>query len=126
MDENYHSLDSDDREEWDRLWGARTLHLIPGGCKLLFRDAPLTVKAAAISDDPPQFAARIFRETEHCPVCGESTSGCLRVAATLTMEYEMPPDWPWKLPLRIRRGVWAHQSCFERCQDTGRPAGIPW
>jgi hypothetical protein len=127
-----YSLGGADREEWDRLWGAKTLRLLPGECRLDLRDLSgfesLKVKAVALSDDPPEFAPRIWRKSELCPVCGESTAGCRRVASTLTVEYELPAALPFKCEpsFSLGLGVWAHESCFERCQDTGRPAGIPW
>jgi hypothetical protein len=123
-----YSLGGADRAEWDRLWGARTLRVLPGECRLDLGAplGPLKVKWVALSDDPPEFATHISRESEVCPVCGESTAGCRRLAATLTVEYERPVDWPFKCEPSFGRGVWAHESCFGRCQDTGRPAGIPW
>ena len=123
-----YSLGGADREEWDRLWGGKTLRLLPGECGLHL-SSPfefLKVKAAALSDDPPEFATRVWRESELCPVCGESTAGCRRVAAHLTVEYERPVVWPFMCEPSFWWGVWAHESCFDRCQETGRPADIPW
>ena len=74
----------------------------------------------------PSFAARIRRESDRCPVCSESTAGCDRVAAQLTVEYRRPPDWPFRVDPGYWCGVWAHRACFECCAETGRPAGIPW
>jgi hypothetical protein len=88
--------------------------------------SPLKVKTFALSDDPPEFADRVWRESEVCPVCGETTADCPRVAATLTLEYEKPVDWSFKCEPSFGMGVWGHESCFERCEDTLRPAGIPW
>jgi hypothetical protein len=124
-----YSLDGKDRQEWDRLWGEKTLRLLPGKCMLPLRDhefGSLKVKAVALSDDPVEFAASVWRNSELCPVCGESTAGCLRVAAHLTVEYSRPTDWPFKTEPSYWLGVWVHELCFERCQETARPAGIPW
>jgi hypothetical protein len=125
-----YSLDREERDEWDRLWGASTLRLIPCKCRLDlrtgFESLNLKVKAILLSPDPPEFAARIHRKSDCCPVCGESTAGCVRVAAQLTVEYDRPVDWPFKSDPTYWFAVWTHQECFEQCQETGRPAGIPW
>jgi hypothetical protein len=107
-----------DRSEWDRVWGLRTQHRLPAGCKLDLRlnfGQPISV---TISEDPSQFADRNFRESEICPVCGESTKGQSRVPATLDVTFDGN--------LRLGIGVWAHRSCYEKCPDTGEKAGIPW
>jgi hypothetical protein len=85
----------------------------------LGRNAPLQkLKSVTIADDPPEFSARVWRDSEICPVCGESTAGCVRIGATLGLTFENG--------LRLGWGVWVHPSCFERCADTGISAGIPW
>ena len=123
-----YSLGGKDREEWDRLWGGSTFRLLPGKCMLNLKTSFefLSVKAVSVSADPPEFAGRMRRESDSCPVCGESTAGCSRMAAHLTVEYHTPPDWPFKSEPYYWVGVWVHQPCFERCKETGRPAGIPW
>jgi SAM-dependent methyltransferase len=123
-----HSLDGADREESDRLWSKRTLRLLPGACQLdLSRwSGSLKVKAVAISDDPPEFSHPVHRDSELCPVCGKSTAGGLRLGGSLAVEYERPTDWPFQCEPIICLGVWVHPSCFEGCQDTGRPGPMPW
>jgi len=127
MDGKDDSLDGEDREEWDRAWSARTLRSLPGECKLDLQFArwlPLKVAPITIAADPPEFAARGWRESDVCPVCGESTLGSVRIAACLYVAFEnLEGD---SRGFKFGVGVWAHQSCFESCPDTGRPAGIPW
>jgi hypothetical protein len=121
-DDKDYSLDGKDREEWDRLWSARTQRLLPGECKLNLSDAAGGLRrklvSVTITDEPPEFAARLWRGSEVCPVCGESTAGCNRVAANLDVIFEGG--------VTFGVGVWAHQVCFEKCPDTGIPSRIPW
>jgi len=84
----------------------------------------LKVQSATIADNPPEFAARVWRASEICPVCGETTTGCVRVAASLDVTFEKLVSLARGFSYLI--GVWVHQLCFERCADTGRPASIPW
>ena len=113
-------LDDSDREEWDRLWALRTLRLLPGECKLEMNGfGSLKMKAVALSDDPPEFTSRVFRESEVCPVCGTSTVGCVRVGGHLAVEFERPADWPFTGDPSYWCGVWVHPGCFELCQETG-------
>lgn len=124
-DDNYDSpTDADDRAEWDRLWGARTLRRLPGECRLAL-PAPSS-NATTLAPDPVEFADRVPRESEVCPVCGQSTAGSVRVAASLTVEWTLPADYPADRKLSYLLGVWVHQFCFDCCPDTGQPAGIPW
>jgi hypothetical protein len=118
-----YSQGGDDREEWDRLWGAKTLRLLPGECKLdlgtlWFPFSSMKIVKVAISDDPLEFAAGVYRETEMCPVCGITTVSYPRVPGHLSLEFERPSNWPYECNPSYCMGVWAHQSCFERCQDT--------
>src|SRR5262245_60612488 len=53
-----YSLEGADREVWDRLWGASTLRLLPGECRLaldVLLESP-KVKTTALSADPAEFA----------------------------------------------------------------------
>jgi hypothetical protein len=126
--EKDYSLDGKDRPEWDRLWGATTLRLLPGPCRLDLQTdfAPLRVKAYFLSPDPVEFAGRMDRQSDCCPVCGESTAGGSQVAVTLYVEFDKPAGWPSQSDFTLGFSAWAHPACFERCQGTGRPAGIPW
>lgn len=111
---------SDDREEWDRIWGTVTQHRLPPGIQLDLGDDQAfgRVGSVAISEDPPQFSDRVWRETAVCPVCGCSTVGMQRVAATVHLAFDSG--------FQLGKGVWVHRSCFESCPDTGQPAPIPW
>src|SRR5260370_38406879 len=106
-----------DRTEWDCIGGTRTKHHLAWGCKLdLGRYGLGKEILATISEDPPQFADQIWRESDICPVCGESTKGQARVPALLDVTFEGN--------LKIGIGVWAHSSCYATCPDTGEKAGI--
>jgi hypothetical protein len=80
LDEKDYSLDGKDRDEWDRLWQARTQRLLPDGCKLDLGSelSSERLTRVTIADDPPEFAERVHRGSEVCPVCGEH-----RLRATL-------------------------------------------
>jgi len=119
-DEKDYTLDGKDREEWDRLWSARTQRILPGPCML---DLPRecrseTLTRVTIFDCPSEVAHLVFRGSDTCPICGTSTACCARVAASL--------DVTFASGLSLGMGVWAHEGCFERCVDTGIPAPIPW
>jgi hypothetical protein len=116
------TLDSEDREEWDRQWRAmphRRMSSLPkagvGSDVLGGFDEPVSY---TISQDPPEFCDRIGRESEHCPICGERTAGEDRVPASLHPR--------WASGLSIGFGVWVHRGCFMNCPDTGEPTPIPW
>ena len=115
-----YSSDGADREEWDRLWRARTQRLLPveRRSNLGHDFHALQLTALTITDDPPEFADRVWRASEICPVCGETTVGGVRVASTVHLTFENG--------LAIGMGSWAHRACFESCPDTGMPADIPW
>ena len=117
-----YSLDGKDREEWDRIWRAmphRRLTSPPkaglGGDALGRFGEPVS---CTISQDPPLFRDRAWRESERCPICGERTSGKERLPASLHPR--------WASGLSVGLGVWVHRICFESCPDTGEPAPIPW
>jgi hypothetical protein len=76
------------------------------------------LQAVTIADDPPEFAALVYRVSEICPVCDESTAGHVRIGASLDVTFESG--------LNFGMGVWVHPACFESCADTGIPARIPW
>src|SRR5262245_21884507 len=114
--------DPDDRAEWDRLWSSTTQRSLPSvpkvGVKLSIGSSPVTVVEVTISADPNEFSDRVWRQSDVCPVCGQSTAGETRLATSLDVILENG--------LMYGVGVWTHRSCFERCPDTGVPAPIPW
>ncbi|MCI0742676.1 MAG: hypothetical protein L0Y72_26885 [Gemmataceae bacterium] len=90
----------DYREEWDRRWGAKTQRVRPAGCNLDLSHFQFgNVSSVTISADPVEFADRVWRESELCPVCGKSTASQPRVAATLNVCAE--------IGLKLGIGVWA-------------------
>jgi hypothetical protein len=123
FDAKDYPVDGEDREQWDRSWRAMPHHRLTSRPKTDLRslDAlsgwgdPVSV---TISQDPPQFCDRSWRESECCPICGERTSGAGRLPANLH------PVWASGRTVGI--GVWVHRTCFERCPNTGEPAPIPW
>src|SRR5437764_122499 len=83
--------DEVDREMWDTAWRARKDCGLPDGCKLELSSskpsfgAPMMVTVAA---DPPEFADRVWRQSDVCPICGESTLNRVRIGAMLDVQYE--------------------------------------
>lgn len=120
---NDDSLGGEDRGEWDRSWRAMPHRRLtsPPQAGLGSLDAlrgwgdPVSV---TISQDPPEFCDRSWRESEYCAICGERTSDEGRLPASLH------PAWASGRSVGV--GVWVHRTCFERCPDTGEPAPIPW
>jgi len=113
--------DEIDREEWEAAWGARIDRTLPNGCKLDLShsagslDKPVRVTIAV---DPPQFAERVWRGAQICPVCGESTLNLPRTGASLDVGYESG--------FGCFIGVWVHQACLDCCPVIGAAAHIPW
>jgi hypothetical protein len=115
------SSDSDNRAEWNRAWASMPHRRLisPGfgiGRDLISRFGnPIS---GTISQDPPPFAEGVWRESELCPICGNSTTGADRTAATIHRT--------WANGFRVGIGVWAHRACFEGCPVAGGPAPKPW
>lgn len=111
-----------DREEWDRAWNSMPLRRLQSPTKLKIGDELLRglgdPVSVMISEDPPQFSHKAWRESEACPVCGDTTSGSDRIPATLHPR--------WESGMRIGIGVWVHRACFERCPDADEPTPVPW
>ncbi|HZS07960.1 MAG TPA: hypothetical protein VFD58_24210 [Blastocatellia bacterium] len=118
----FDASDFEDRREWNRAWGNQSHRHLNTPLKIdLTNDLSRagSVISATISEDPPEFSDRAFRQSDECPVCGRTTVGMSRRAASVHPEFENG--------LRnISFGVWVHNDCFESCPDTGRPAPIPW
>jgi hypothetical protein len=117
-----YSLGGEGREEWDRDWRVMPHRRLSSPPKTGLSSNALgrfgNPISFTISQDPPQFCDRVWRESECCPICGERTSGEARLAASLH------PGWASGLTVGI--GVWVHRTCFESCPDTGENAPIPW
>jgi hypothetical protein len=117
-----YSLDDENREEWDRIWGAMPHRRLTSAPRV-GTSADLvghlgSPASATISEDPPQFCARVWRPSECCPVCGAPTTGTERLPATLHPR--------WENGLSLGFGVWVHRACFETCPDAGEPTPVPW
>jgi ribosomal protein L37AE/L43A len=76
------------------------------------------VVVATISRCPPRYVERVWRESDSCPICGETTAGADRLAASLFPTLASG--------FRYGVGIWVHRTCFETCDDTAEPAPIPW
>lgn len=122
MDEKDYSLDGEDRAEWDHAWASMPHRRLPTPPAIdvrgRFGPGCGEVVSVTISEDPPRFSTKAWRESENCPVCGATTAGVERLPATLYPTFESG--------LHLGFGVWVHRSCFERCPATGQPTPIPW
>lgn len=122
MDEKDYSLDGKDRAEWDRAWASmphrRLLTPLEMDVTASFGSGCGEVISVTISEDPPQFSAKPWRQSEMCPVCGAITVETQRLPATLHPTFANDFRYSW--------GVWVHRSCFERCPTVGEPTPVPW
>ncbi len=112
-------VDGADRSEWDRLWSAQTQRRLPGPCRIdLGQFLPgQSATGVTIAADPVEFASRVHRTSDVCPVCGSPTIDENRLGASLDVPFRNGS---------LGIGVWVHPACFEACEDTGIPARIPW
>ena len=111
----------DDRVEWDRAWSSQSHRRLETLLNIdVTSGLPVgKVVSVNISEDPPEFSDRGFRQSDECPVCGRMTVGMPRRAASVHPKFESSL-------INISIGVWVHDKCFESCPDTGEPAPIPW
>jgi hypothetical protein len=112
---------SEDRAEWDCAWSSQSHRRLDTPLKIdLTSDLRLgKIVSATISEDPPEFSDQGFRQCDECPICGQTTVGMLRRAASVHPEFETGIS-------NLSLGVWVHNECFEQCPETGEPAPIPW
>lgn len=75
--------------------------------------------SATVSLDPPRFSDLPWQSFEECPICGKTTEGSSRLAASLHPVFENGLQG-------ISFGCWVHETCFENRPDTGEPAPVPW
>lgn len=125
MEESVFSEDSD-RESWDKLWSSQRYFRINMPLKMnlskTFGTGGMsleTILSATISEDPQVYSDQVFRSSDECPICGQSTSESNRVAASLHPEIENGIK-------NISFRVWVHNTCLEGCQILHEPAPIPW
>ena len=112
----------DDRTEWDNAWRNLPLRRLVN---------PIQVDVAPTADadlgepthvdivaDPPQYAERMWRTDDVCPICGRGTSDDgSRVAVTI---------YPYFLNgFSYGRGAWAHQLCFDSSEEVAGPSPVP-
>jgi hypothetical protein len=108
-----------DRAAWDQAWRAMTKRRLPNECQITLNqfDA-LKPFEISISANPPHYADRMPRESDQCPICGQSTANAPRLPCSLALDLASGGA--------IALGVWTHTDCFEHCEDTGVSAGVPW
>ncbi len=109
---------TEDRSEWDRASRAAPhrrlntpLKIEIEGVQYLHTEWGLPI-SITVSLNPPEFADRVGRESDLCPVCGLTTDGLARLPASLYPTFANGHG--------IGFGVWVHPSCFETCPDAGR------
>jgi len=110
----------DDRTEWDLAWANRPIRRLATPVRIdvrLFPEwgEPTEVHIVAA---PPQYAERIYPQTETCPVCGDPTSDRHRLLVKLY------PNFSNGLSIGI--DAWAHVKCLAACEEVPGPAPIPW
>ena len=112
----------EDRSEWDRAWRAAEHRRLNTPLKIeILQDLiggwglPVSI---TVSLDPHEFAELVWRDSELCPVCGGTTLGLTRLAASLNLTFANGRC--------LGIGVWVHPPCFENCPDAGAPAPVPW
>jgi hypothetical protein len=110
----------DHRAEWDGLWTGRTQRQLrpPYNLGVALDSQFGALTSVTISEAPAEVIDRLWFETQLCPVCGKSTAGVPRLAASLNLTFDCG--------ISYGQTVWAHVACFESCPDTGLPAPIPW
>jgi len=112
----------DDRTAWDEAWASmphrRLLAPPQVDVSSSFGRAFGELVSVTISEDPPEYSDKPWRKSETCPVCGATTAGTNRLAASLHPTFAN--DFSYSM------GVWVHQSCFEKCPDAETPTPIPW
>ena len=114
-----YTLDGKDRPEWDRTWRPMSHRRLTAPPQFPIHYAHFgTLISTTISQDPPEFADFLIRESETCPICGHSTRNALRWPASIHPT--------WESGLRVGIGVWVHRKCFESCPFTDEPAPVPW
>jgi hypothetical protein len=113
---------NEDRTAWDQAWRAMPHRRLESPPRIEFNRGFLDqfgdLVSVTISLDPPEYSERAWRESESCPVCGDTTAGAERLPATLYPNFASGRSYGL--------GVWVHRACFENCRDTGEPAPIPW
>ncbi len=106
-------------EEWESAWRAR-LDRLPNGCKVdVAASWPhAAVASVTVSASPPEFADRVWCESDVCPVCGGSTAGQPRCKASLDVQFADG--------FGLFVGAWAHAGCLDAGPVVGPAAHVPW
>jgi hypothetical protein len=115
-------ISEEDREELYRVWRAMPHRRLTSPPRVAIDRQLLDhfgdPVAVTIVQDPAKYSHMARRESETCPVCGETTAGAARLPASLY------PSFAGGFSFGL--GVWVHRSCFENCPDAGGPTPIPW
>jgi hypothetical protein len=116
------ATENDDRTAWDRAWASMPHRRLLAPPKVAVSDSFVAsfgkIVSVTISADPAAYSEKNWRQSEVCPVCGTTTAGKDRLAASLHPTFEN--GFSYGL------GVWVHPSCFENCPDAEEPTPIPW
>jgi hypothetical protein len=112
-----------DRAEWDNAWRNLPLRRLVNRIQV---DVAPTPDAdwgepthVDVVADPPQYADRGWRPDDVCPVCGRGTSAdSSRLAVTLFPYFASGFSYG--------RPSWAHQSCFDSCEEVAGQSPVPW
>jgi hypothetical protein len=111
-----------DRADWDTAWRNRPLRRVGNPIQVDVAPTPDEdwgdVTHVDIVSDPPQYANRGWRETDICPLCGHTTRDISRIAVTYYPYFSSGFSYG--------RAAWAHQSCFDACNEIASPAPVPW
>jgi hypothetical protein len=121
-------MTNDDRAEWDAAWRSMPHHTAPfwneDALKGIVGERALPIIALTVSQDPPQFAERMFRATTICPICGAETDEVARVPVSLHPVFDFGPPRGKRSP--VAHGAWVHSRCLGECPLTDEPTPIPW
>jgi hypothetical protein len=112
----------DDQSAWDHAWAAQPVRRLPGETRLdpvFTRPAewgePVEIE---IQTNPPEFADRLWRQSEVCPVCGCDTGSDDRLPVAIYPRFTNG--------LSIGIGAWAHQVCLAACEPSPGACHVPW
>jgi hypothetical protein len=111
-----------DRSGWEAAWRVCAHRRLVRPPKIPCSLASLASKdpwqEVTVSEDPAQFAEQMAERPDACPVCGSSTFGSPRRAASL--------HWSFASGFNYGQSIWIHELCWLASPVTERPPPIPW
>lgn len=120
--------ESEDRVEWDNAWASmqhRVLKTWNDAAveRIVGKDwGETAIVAITVSDNPPQFSDRIFRNSQLCPACGTSVDTDDRLPVSLYPSIQVGE----RTVAPTRFGGWMHSECFFGCPESDNMVPIPW